>query len=96
MLYLHLIVEGGLIGLAAFLLVASTVLRHLRLREAGLQPILWATVALLFSSLTQETLYPTPATGHFLGFYLSAVAIALRSDEDGGAKNGGRADGAFR
>jgi O-antigen ligase len=96
MLYLQLIVEVGLIGLAAFLFVMSTVLRHLRRGEAGVQPILWATVAFLFSSLTQETFYPSPAAGHFLGFYLSAVAIALRSGADRVPRNGGRVAGAFR
>jgi hypothetical protein len=79
MLYLQIVLEMGVVGLAAFLFVAFQVLQYLRRRETGVQPILWATVALLFSSLTQETFYPSPAAGHFLGFYLWTVAIALRS-----------------
>jgi hypothetical protein len=34
--------------------------------------------ALLITGLTQETLYPVAAFSHFLGFYLSALVIALR------------------
>jgi len=79
MLYFHIILETGLIGLSTFLLLGHKVLQYLRRHESSAQPILWITVALLVSSLTQETFYPDTSMGQFLGFYLCSLAVALRS-----------------
>ena len=79
MLVLHLILETGLLGLLIFIFLFSKILYYLYQRELGVKPIFWATVAFLVSSLTQETFYPTSAMGHFIGFYLCSLAIALRS-----------------
>lgn len=77
MLYLAIIVETGLIGLLVFSAFFYRVLSALRRYEVGTQPIFWATICLLVSSLTQETFYPVPALGHFLGLYLCGVAMVL-------------------
>jgi hypothetical protein len=77
MLFLHIVLESGMIGLTIFGWVAYNVLRRLRRQGAVARPILWATVALLVSSLTQETFYPLPSFGHFLGLYLCSLAIIL-------------------
>jgi len=77
MLLLHILLEGGLFGLTIFGLAAYAVIHGLYERKSVAGPILWATVALLISSLTQETFYPVPAFGHFLGLYLCSVAIIL-------------------
>lgn len=79
---LNMVSEIGLIGLAIGLVLMGITLKALWDWEAAGHPMLWGTVALLFTSLTQETLYPVAAFGHFLGFYLVAVAIALRLAAD--------------
>jgi O-antigen ligase len=76
--FLQVTFETGLIGLAAFLFVTYRILAELYRHEVASKAIFWTTVALLVSSMTQETFYPVPALGHFLGFYLCALAIALR------------------
>jgi hypothetical protein len=78
MLPLQIIIETGVIGLIVATYLFSTILRYLYVSEVGFKPLFWATVALLIGSLTQETFYPVPALGHFIGFYLCSVAIALR------------------
>jgi len=80
MLYLQIIFETGLIGLAIFVLVMYKILNYLRFYEKGIKPIFWLTIALLVSTITQETFYPVPSLGHFLGLYLCTIAVALRSD----------------
>lgn len=79
MLPLHIIVETGLVGLLIFLFLFSKIFYYLYQCEPGVKPIFWVTVAFLVSSLTQDTFYPIPALGHFVGFYLCSLAIALRS-----------------
>jgi hypothetical protein len=78
MLYLHIVSELGAAGLALYLVLFASILGALRRLDVAGRPLLWGTVALLFASLTQETFYPVPSQGYFLGFYLCAVAIALR------------------
>lgn len=78
MLYLHIITETGIVGLFCFGLLFAQILSSLYRYELGWKPIFWATISLLFSSLTQENFYPVDALGHFIGFYLCSVAIALR------------------
>lgn len=77
MLVLQLILEGGVIGLALFLWVMHTIMSCLYRFERGAKAIFWTTGALLVSSFTQETLYPVPSMGHFLGLYLFSVALVL-------------------
>ncbi|MBE9015944.1 hypothetical protein C7Y66_14030 [Chroococcidiopsis sp. CCALA 051] len=79
MLYLHIIIETGLIGLLIFAFLFYKILSLLYEYEQGTKPVFWVTIALLFSSMTQETFYPTPAFGHFIGFYLCCLALALNS-----------------
>jgi hypothetical protein len=76
MLYLHVMTETGLAGLALFLYVQRQTLRLLRM--AGARTMFWTVCALLLTGLTQETLYPVAAFSHFLGFYLSALVVAIR------------------
>ena len=80
MLPLHIILETGIVGLLMFFLLFSNILKCLYQNELGTKPIFWVTVCLLISSISQETFYPVAAFGHFLGFYLSSVAIVLRKE----------------
>lgn len=78
MLYLHVVVELGLVGLVVVSALFVKALSNLARMESSPKPVFWATVALLLSSFTQETFYPVPAMGHFLGFYLCTLAIVCR------------------
>lgn len=80
MLPLHIILETGILGLLIFTILFSNILKCLYQNELGTKPIFWVTVCLLISSISQETFYPVAAFGHFLGFYLSSVAIVLRKE----------------
>ncbi len=80
MLYLHIIIEGGIIGLLIFAFAMRRILKSLYAAEVGERPLFWASIALLVSSLTQETLYPVPAMGHFLGLFLCSVAIVVSAE----------------
>jgi hypothetical protein len=77
MLLLHILTELGLPGLLLFCFATYKGLSLLYRRERGAKPLFWGTVALLFSSLTQETFYPVSAFGTFLSFYFASIAIAL-------------------
>jgi O-antigen ligase len=81
-LYLNIIAEGGLPLFISFVVIFTAILRILWKNERSPKSVFFVTLALLISSLTQETFYPVPALGHFLGFYLFALAIALRSPHD--------------
>jgi hypothetical protein len=78
MLALHVIVENGFIGFLTFSFFFYQLLYFLYRYESGDKALYWSTIVLLIASLTQETFYPVPAFGHFIGFYLCSVAIALR------------------
>lgn len=78
MLPLQIVLETGLVGLLIFVVLFYKILDYLYKYETGLKPIFWGTVALLVSSLTQETFYPVPSMVHFTGFYLCSLAIALQ------------------
>ncbi len=82
MLYLTVLGELGIIGLAAYLYLIFVVMRELFRREEKPQPVMWALMVLLLASLTQDTFYPVPAMGHYLGFVFCAVALALRPREE--------------
>jgi heme/copper-type cytochrome/quinol oxidase subunit 4 len=78
MLPLQIILETGFIGLSIFTLLFYKILRYFYLIEIGVKPIFLGTVALLFTSIGQETFYPVPALIHFLGFYLCTLAISFQ------------------
>ncbi|NUQ63586.1 MAG: O-antigen ligase family protein [Pirellulales bacterium] len=82
MLPLNTVLEIGAIGLLVGLVVLLRIMTALWRMEPPGRPVFWGTVALLITSLTQETFYPVPAMGHFPGFYLFTVAIALRLAAD--------------
>lgn len=65
LLVLHITLETGLIGLFLFLFLFAHILYYLYRRETGVKAILLATIAFFVSSLSQETLYFTPAFVHF-------------------------------
>ena len=78
MLYLEILSETGAAGLLFFAALAWTVLRSLYRYGTKERALFWLTTALLLSAFTQETFYPVPSLGHFIGFYLTTVAIVLR------------------
>jgi hypothetical protein len=78
MQYLHTIVETGIFGLVAFLLVMRTLLEDLYARTRAPHIMFWILIAFLISAFAQETLYPVAASGPFLVFYLSTLALALQ------------------
>ena len=80
MLPLHIILETGVLGLFVFIVLFSNILNYLHKKEIGTKPFFWGTVSLLICSVSQETFYPVAALGHFLGFYLSSLAIVLRKE----------------
>lgn len=81
MLPLHVTIENGVFGLLIFCFFFYKILNLLYKYEMAEKAIFWSTVALLLSSSTQETFYPVPAFGHFIGLYMCSVAIALRNSE---------------
>ncbi|MFS0516519.1 O-antigen ligase family protein [Nostoc sp. UIC 10607] len=87
MLPLHVIIENGILGLFIFCFLFYKILYLLYKYEIAEKAIFWSTIGLLLSSSTQETFYPVPAFGHFLGLYLCSVAIALRNSETNKLKN---------
>jgi O-antigen ligase len=78
MLYLHIVIECGLIGLSLFLAFVWRVLRVLWSTEGPPRALFWATICLLITSITEETFYPVAAFGHFIGLFLASIAIAIR------------------
>ncbi|HEV2175093.1 MAG TPA: O-antigen ligase family protein [Nitrospira sp.] len=76
MLFLHVTLECGLIGLAAFFIVTWKILAFVWRRPAA-RIVYFGTIALLISALTQETFYPVPSLSQFGGLYLFCVGIAL-------------------
>jgi O-Antigen ligase len=74
MLYLHVLTEVGIFGLMAFLFFHYKLLHNLAVSK----PMYWTVLVLLISGVTQETLWPTLAFTHFVGFYFSALAAAVR------------------
>ncbi len=77
MLFLHIVVEGGLVGLLLFLIMLVFITRNLQKHETGAKPLFCLNVALLVSCMTQETFYPVPGMGHFAGLYLFTTALAF-------------------
>lgn len=79
MLYLQITSETGLIGLCIFVVLFSMILFYLFKIEIKEKPLFWGTITFLITGFSQETFYPQPALGQFLGLYLSSVAIVLRT-----------------
>lgn len=80
MLPLQIIMELGVGMLVLLGFICTRMLRAVWHREGPDHPFFWTTIALLVSSATQETFYPVPSTGYFLGFYLVALTIVLRAN----------------
>ena len=76
MLYLHITLECGLIGLIAFIVVTWKSLVFIWHRPAA-RVVCFGTIGLLVSALTQETFYPVPSLSQFGGMYLFCIAIVL-------------------
>jgi O-antigen ligase len=76
-MYLHVIVETGVVGLVVFMSFFVYLMALLRSYLPDRPAYLVGTLCLLFSALTQETLYPVAAQGFTLPFYLIAFAIVL-------------------
>jgi len=72
--YLHVTTELGVLGLIAFLGFFWKLLQDLKATRA----MYLTVIALLLTSLTQETFYPTLAFTHFLPFFMSAVVVTIR------------------
>jgi len=79
MLYLQTTLECGLLGTGILLFLAWKVLSFLWRQGPGARVLCYLTVAILLSGLTQETLYPVPALGHFCGMYLFCLGVVLSS-----------------
>jgi hypothetical protein len=79
LLYLQIINETGVLGLAAFVLVFGEVFCRLYRAGEGSRPMILGTVAILVASIGQETLYPVPAMGQFIAFYTLCLALSLQS-----------------
>ena len=79
MLYLQTTLECGLLGTAILLFLAWRVLSLLWRQGQAARVLCYLTVAILLSGLTQETLYPVPALGHFCGLYLFCIGVVLSS-----------------
>lgn len=78
MLYLTVLAEFGLMGLAAYLYFTFYVTRNVLKSEVTPKPFFWGIIALLLASFTQETFYPVSAMGHFLCLFFVGVAVILR------------------
>ncbi|MCA9270342.1 MAG: hypothetical protein KDA41_17795, partial [Planctomycetales bacterium] len=77
MLPLNIVSEMGLAGLLVCSLVMWRILHLLWRHEPAGRPFFWGTVALLLTSMTQETFYPVPSLDHFLGYFLMCSAIVI-------------------
>jgi O-Antigen ligase len=78
---LQIIQELGLVGLLAWSALFFRWIRLLWLSECNSRAVFWLGICLLVSSFGQNTLYPMPWLGHFLGLYLFSMGIALRPKE---------------
>jgi O-antigen ligase len=79
-LYLQIINEMGALGLASFIFAFGEIFRQLYRAGPDSRPMVFGTVAILVSSIAQETLYPVPAMGQFIAFYSLCLALALRPE----------------
>ena len=85
MMPLQVLVELGIPGLMCFGALVVATLRLLDKPNPSGRTLLWGTIALLLSSLTQETLYPSPAFGSFVALFLASLAL-FENRSGGGAE----------
>ena len=78
MIYLQIINETGVLGLAAFVFAFWEIFRQLYRAGPDSRPMFFGTIAILTASIAQETLYPVPAMGQYIAFYTFCLALALR------------------
>jgi len=78
MMPLQIVAELGLVGLALSLVALGRLMIDLWREHRRVPALFWCTVGLCVSSLTQETFYPEPAMGQFIGAFLVALAIVFR------------------
>jgi hypothetical protein len=71
--------ETGILGLLFFFFTFRALLRALSKSGIMAESLAVVTLGLLVASLTQETFYPVPATGSFLGLYLALCGLAATS-----------------
>ena len=77
LLYLHILTELGLGGLALFIFGNWKLLASLAARKSF--AMYWMVWCLLLTGLTQETFYPTIVFTHFVAFFGSAIVAVLRA-----------------
>ncbi|MBM3331458.1 O-antigen ligase family protein [candidate division WOR-3 bacterium] len=75
-MYLQSLLEGGVLGLALYLMLLLTAFRLLRGSLPDLAGPRAAYAGLLVAGFTGEVLWPTFLNGHFLGFTFAMLAIA--------------------
>jgi hypothetical protein len=68
--------ETGIFGLLFFFFLFRALLQGLWKSGIMGQSLALVSLGLLVASLTQETFYPVPAAGSFLGVYLALCGIA--------------------
>lgn len=78
---LHMFIEVGVVGVILFTMMFCQILRGLWIRELAPKPMFWALIGILPTLLTQETLYPVHAMGHFCGLTLVAIVMTLQRAE---------------
>ncbi|HVN94188.1 MAG TPA: O-antigen ligase family protein [Terracidiphilus sp.] len=86
MMYLQILNETGIVGLAAFAFAFAEIFRQLRRAGPESRPMIFGTLAILVASIAQETLYPVPAMGQFIAFYALCLALALRPTRNSAAR----------
>jgi len=73
---LQLLLEGGMIALLLYAMCYGAMFRHLWRNRDQAWAMVAVTAALLTSLMTSEVLYPTLATGWYLGLYFVSLQIA--------------------
>jgi len=82
---LQLLLEGGVIALLLYITCYGAMLRRLWSIRNRAWPMVAATAALLTSLMTSEVLYPTLATGWYLGLYFVSLQVAAGTPRETGA-----------
>ncbi len=80
--YLHVLTEGGVVGLGIFIALFITILRqlhHAGRSDRAARVYFFITIALLVSGLTQETFWFQPAFPNLWLFYMTLLAAILVS-----------------
>ena len=83
--FLHVLIETGIAGLALFMLLFGVILSALKKRASTDRLCLvlfYATLALIFSGLTQETFWFQPAFCRFWLMYMVFLGFCVREKPD--------------